>query len=130
MITGTLTETNKAASFLQLNVSLDCLNLTKCLTREGQLITRLQHYGRESYGALDRTQSQWKARQWSGIPAKKCLQEGGDKSKWQLSGRLCSVHKESVVTQVGTHKEGKKKVHVWYYHGTKCHLEVTRYITP
>lgn len=70
MITGTLTETNKAASFLQLNVSLDCLNLTKCLTREGQLITRLQHYGRESYGALDRTQSQWKARQWSGIPAK------------------------------------------------------------
>lgn len=65
-----------------------------------------------------------------GYLQKKCLQEGGDKSKWQLSGRLCSVHKESVVTQVGTHKEGKKKVHVWYYHGTKCHLEVTRYITP
>lgn len=56
--------------------------------------------------------------------------ERRQRSEWQLSGKLCRVHKESVVTQVGTQKEGNKKAHVWYYHGTNGHLEVTRYRTP
>lgn len=78
------------------------------------------------------TESSHNGRLGSGLGYLQKMLAGGrrQRSKWQLSGRLCSVHKESVVTQVGTHKEGKKKAHVWYYHGTNCHLEVTRHITP
>jgi hypothetical protein len=129
MTTGTLAKINKLSLLLSPNKCMPWLpNHEKVSHWRRKATTQLHHYGgaREPNHGTRYNHEEGHTVVWDTCLKKKKVAVGRKElSGTYEEGFTMFIVTGPVMSQAGT-QNGKKKAHIWYYHGTNCHLKVTR----